>query len=377
MRTLPNPQTEDEVIRARRDRRYAQRDFLAHFSTLRRVRTCGRLPIEREAPVEVCRGDGLAYYRNVQRCGSVHACPVCAPKIKHGRAGEIEQGLRTHFERGGGAYFVTFTMRHRMGLRLALMLEVLSTCFTGLLRGRNWQDDRQAFGIVGTIRSLEFTHGDNGWHPHLHVLILTTAPLDPRVAHVLRERLSLRWRRLLGYAGFEANDRNGTLMVPVLAEEAAMAAYLTKVYDERSIGLEVGRGDLKLARWGNRSPWAILADAVENGDGDDLALWREYEQASRGRRAVQWSQGLRALLLPVEQVEVTDEALAEEAVGGDVIATIRYSAWQAMRKHRGALLAVLRAAERHGEAGVYEALDRYEQPAPASAARALLNLQSG
>jgi len=38
--------------------------------------------------------------------------------------------------------------------------------------GRAGKDFRKLLGIKGTIRALEVTHGQNGFHPHLHVLLL-------------------------------------------------------------------------------------------------------------------------------------------------------------------------------------------------------------
>ena len=54
---------------------------------------------------------------------------------------------------------------------------------------------------------------------------------------------------------------------------------------------------------------------VEQGDADALDLWHEWEAASKGRRQLVWSRGLRELL--ALGVEKTDEELAEEAAGGE------------------------------------------------------------
>jgi hypothetical protein len=352
MQTLPTTDAEADAgkRRARRDDRYHQRDFLHHHSTLKRLRGCGRNRIDRTTGVPVAVAEGVAHYRNVQRCGSIHACPVCAPKIRSARALEIEQALRLHLEQGGGAYFVTFTLRHRTGMALALLWTVLAASFRGLLAGRAHKDDRDAYGIVGTIRSVEVTHGANGWHPHLHVLVLTDAPLPRQRQVLLRREWSTRWRRLVQAEGIDApDDAHGVVMVEVEAGSAAMASYMSKVYDEHVMGLEAARADLKRGREGNRSVWAILGDSVATGDADDLHLWRQYERASKGRQAITWSNGLKARFAVGE---ITDEEHAEAEVGGEVIFTIDHLRWVTIRRRRGALAAVLRAAETAGADGV-------------------------
>jgi hypothetical protein len=366
-----------EAMRARRDERYRRRDFLAHFSTIRRVRSCGRNPIERESPVEVCKGEtGQAYYRNVQRCGAGWACPVCAPKIAAGRAQEIETGLEGHRANGGGAYLMTLTASHRQGENLKRLLDLLSESFTGMLRGRTYQEQREAFGIVGTIRSWDFTHGlANGWHPHFHVVVLTATVL-PDGGELLSGDLCDSWRRQLARRGGVATERNG-FDWQAINSDADTASYLSKVYDERSFALEVARGDLKRAMVGRRTAWGILADAHTFGDVDDLALWREYERATKGKRRVQFSQGLRAYF-GLDGDEPSDESLAAEEVldewKGPIVATLNHTTWRAVRHRRGALLAIVRAAERWGEQGVYELVDDWLVPPPPSVAAAALNL---
>jgi hypothetical protein len=63
---------------------------------------------------------------------------------------------------------------------------------------------------------------------------------------------------------------------------------------------------------GGRTPFQILSDLVAGGEVEDLELWEEYESASKGRRALVWSPGLRDLM---GLDEVTDEQIADEEVG--------------------------------------------------------------
>ena len=84
----------------------------------------------------------------------------------------------------------------------------------------------------------------------------------------------------------------------------------------RAVGNELARHDLKVGRRKGRTPFELLAGAVFDGDADDLAAWREYEAGMKGQRAIAWSKGLKARLLIAE---VTDEAIVNAAIGGEVL----------------------------------------------------------
>jgi hypothetical protein len=207
-------------------------------------------------------------------------------------------------------------------------------------------------------------------------VVVLTATVLPDGGELLSGDLCDSWRRQLARRGGVATERNG-FDWQAINSDADTASYLSKVYDERSFALEVARGDLKRAMVGRRTAWGILADAHTFGDVDDLALWREYERATKGKRRVQFSQGLRAYF-GLDGDEPSDESLAAEEVldewKGPIVATLNHTTWRAVRHRRGALLAIVRAAERWGEQGVYELVDDWLVPPPPSVAAAALNL---
>ena len=85
--------------RVRRQRRYALREESWEHSSIRRVRLCGRVRARRadgrdQLPEIRAVDEGTCYWSGVARCGSVWACPVCSPKIRHERALEVRPGCR-------------------------------------------------------------------------------------------------------------------------------------------------------------------------------------------------------------------------------------------------------------------------------------------
>ncbi len=341
--------TEDDRRRSSRRRRHRLRDGLRSVTTLDRCRMCGAAATGR-APLAVVITAETAGWQGVQTCGSVSACPVCAPKIRQERAGEIEQGMRTHLGAGGGALFLTMTLRHTAGDRLIDLLPVVSGGLGRCLRGRAWVEMAAAIGYTGQIRSLEVTHGDSGWHPHVHALILTDTPLtDEQIAAVWRF-IWERWSR-------HAERSTGRSVLPErmtlepVREMAAIGQYLTKIVDDSgfSVGLEMTRTDLKVGRAGSRSAWQIAADAAA-GDEVAAALWQEYEEATKGRRVVVWSRGLRARLgvgdeVPDEEIAAVGEVVPVEVVP---VSEVEYRAVVRAR----ATARVLDVAETEGAAGV-------------------------
>ena len=157
------------VSESRRHKRYAQRQVLWDMSLIERVRKCGRVPTGEG--VTVVDHAGVAHYAGLTTCGSIWACPVCSAKIRAGRAEEIAAGAASWDQAGNSIYMITLTAPHDMGMKLSALLPVIADSFRAVISGRAWLKVKAAAEVAGTIRSVEITHGANGWHPHLHVLV--------------------------------------------------------------------------------------------------------------------------------------------------------------------------------------------------------------
>ena len=131
MRANRNDSNPAAVRRGRRTDRFALREGLWKASEVRRLRSCGRRRIDADRPVQGVVQDGVAHLTNLQLCGSVHSCPVCAPRIRSERAQEIEAGLGRWLAGGGGCEFITCTTPHDRGDRLAPLLEAVPRVVVG------------------------------------------------------------------------------------------------------------------------------------------------------------------------------------------------------------------------------------------------------
>ncbi len=252
----------------------------------------------------------VAHVTGIRRCGSPWACPVCAPVVRERRALEIDRGLSAHLAGGGGAVFVTLTLRHHrgdeLGPRLALVSEALHDC----LSGAAWKRRSARLGYVGAIRATEVTWAEaNGWHPHVHAVLLLERPIGEAQADDLRAWLLGRWGGVCERRGFGTLSAAHGVDVQVVRSAPELAGYLTKVDGGWGAGHELARGDVKVGRVHGLVPAQLLGEFIETGEVRFKLLWQEYERATFGKRAIVWSAGLRRRLLG-EEVEESDEALA-------------------------------------------------------------------
>jgi hypothetical protein len=338
-----DPQADNRV--SRRHVRHAQREVLWAESRIERVRKCGRVPVTDHGHVAIRDNGGVAHYTGLATCGSIWACPVCSAKIRNSRALDISVGAAKWDRAENSVYMITLTMPHDYGLPLAKLIPAIADGFRAVISGRAWVKLRAALGVAGTIRSMEVTHGVNGWHPHLHVLVFIdgdpgAAGLAALAAHVRRV-----WARHITKAGYRLPNEHGVdIQRCASANEAGQ--YIAKTQDGRSAGNEVARGDMKSGRNGGRTPFEILDDFRWTGDGADLQLWHEYERATRGRQAIAWSKGLRELLGLAD--EQTDEQLAAAEIGGEDLAVITTPQWKRIIAVPGLAAYLLDRAEAGG-----------------------------
>lgn len=317
---------------------------------MRRVQWCGRRRVH-FGNVQVYQRDGVAHFANVQNCGSVHACPVCAPRIRQRRAMEIDKAVRLHLDAGGSAFFMTFTLPHDFGDALAPMLRSVANAFRRVVAGSGYVADKRDYSITGTIRASETTFGKAGAHPHLHVIFFCDRQLADREMRALHASLFFRWSRGVESVGYRAPliGLCPIERVTMSGLGAYVQKYVTTVETDRRLGMEMTRHDLKAARRKGRTPFQVLRDFADTGDCADLELWREWERASHGTKSLTWSKGLKARFAVNEK---TDEELAAETVGGELVVELTVDQWNLVTGE-DAQLQVLEIAESEGAEGVH------------------------
>ncbi|MEU6699866.1 protein rep [Pseudonocardia sp. NPDC046786] len=268
-------------------------------------------------------------------------CPCCASKVGAHRAQEIGDLVEKVHAEGGSAALVTLTVRHRAGQRLAPLWDAITYAWSRVTSGAKYADELQRFGVSGWVAVVEATHGDAGWHPHRHILVLFDGPVSQEMTEALADRWWLRWERALNRRGFDAVADKGGLDVRRVADgSGSLGVYLSK------IAHEVSGAPTKRGRGTSRTHWQILNDFLATGSADDYDLWVEYEQTAQRRRTLTWAKGTR------ERYGLSRERSAKEITeddaGGDDVLALPNESWRQVRDRSELLLT---AAERDGITG--------------------------
>lgn len=214
-----------------------------------------------------------------------------------------------------------------MGEDLRDVRRTLTDAWRRLFQGRAGQQLRRALGIKHHVRSLEVTHGQNGWHPHLHVMIFHGKCPEPGALTFLQER----WMHVVSCIAPAATP---DLLHGADLRPSHRTDYVAK------LGLEVASILAKRGKKGSRTPWQI-ADDARHGDVDARRLWVDYTEAMHGARQLTWSRNARRALGLCGRD--TDEEAAEEPPSALLVA-FPGEVWDVCTKLRGWLVELHRRA---------------------------------
>jgi hypothetical protein len=293
-----------------------------------------------------------AHFGNLMVCGLHWVCPVCAVKIASRRVVEVERAVQIVHDYGGSVAFLTLTTPHHLGQQVGKLSGGFLAAVRAFKSHRRYIEVMRDHLHLGEIRSLEVTHGGNGWHPHTHSLHFF--PDAVGALQGLRDDLSALWASVLDRRGLgAAHSVHGLSLVGVGAvageDSRTVAEYMLKVDDGLDAPRwgpadELVRGNSKQARRGGRTPFALLADYALLEDADAGVLFRSYAAAFKGKNHLRWSRGLRENL-GLGWVVLTDQELAEQQTDqADLLGVLTHAEWRrvlcAGRAARGELLEV-------------------------------------
>lgn len=296
-------------------------------------------------------GQDRARFKGLQSCGSVWHCPICSSRISEYRSAELRFMLDMWQQSGKGVIFVTNTIRHTFDDDLRLLLDALfGVVWNRYTTHRAYKSLRKSLGYLGRVRSVEVTHGKNGWHPHIHEIWLIEKQPTSAELNQIERKLFKVWNTTLRNAGMGTVSREHGLTVQLGTNAADYVAKFGRL-PKWDLNSELTKSHLKRGKQSS-TPFDLLKRSL-NGDKLAGALFREYAIAFAGRRQLYFSTGLKDFFM---LREIHDEEVAAGSHNDlDTLATITNQEWKKvlLRGDRAVLLTI---AETSGLPGIVEYL---------------------
>ncbi|MNW44034.1 Replication protein [compost metagenome] len=327
--------------------RYQMQSVAKHILPNNRVGICLRHQIERYGGVDLYkhRSTQKAFYGGLMVCGSVWVCPVCASKISERRRGELKTAFKGHLASGGYCTMVTLTFSHSVKDKLADLLLSLSKATQHFSRGKRYDNFRKEIGLIGSIRAFEITYGVNGWHPHIHLLLMHDKEIEGWDWVDMEDKLYNMWEGACAKNGLGTSREHGLKM----HDAAEASTYIGKwgdLMDKRwGTDSEMTKANIKKGRSGSLTPFDFLRLVVEDGDLEYEEKFREYAAAVKGKSQLRWSRGLKDKFLIEDK---TDEEVATEKVEeADLLGVLDWQDWRYIVRNE-LRVKLLQEVEQHG-----------------------------
>ena len=198
-----------------------------------------------------------------------------------------------------------------------------------------------------------------GHHLHLHAILWFDRELTPEELATLNIGLFGRWSRSVDRSLGRECSREAFYIEPV-DDALAASDYVAKMcgmpYELTSAVTKQGKG---------RTIWGVLRDMTlaEEVDPGDVAIWRQYGAAIKGKRGIELSRSMNALL----KARPPDEDTADPP---EVLATLPRVAYAVIRERRlqAELLEAFRAStsrsDRTAAAELLESIEPNSSPSP-------------
>jgi len=348
--------------------RFALQSAARELAPANRVRSCLRAIVPGRDCVELWHSPTRqkAYYVNLITCNRVWVCPVCAAKITERRRMELARSLGIRDDlwipdgEGGEAHITvpryhlamaTFTISHAKGERLVDVLGRLKRAYKKMWGGRRAQNFKSSYRVIGTIRAIEPTHGDHGWHPHIHLLLVRDTWNTQEAVLDMYMTLDLQWFDACESVGAETSLQHG---LTLSAADQKAAEYIGKMGQQVDDAIrrwdslsELTKYPVKHGRGSARTLWDLLADYM-GGDVAAGELWIEGIEALRGTAHLMTSPGLWKALGTSESIGDDAEMAQDEKNASDaILASLTVDQWRLVvrKNRRGELLEVANAGD--------------------------------
>lgn len=390
----PKSKTAIEVKKLRYELQRTAQTLLYDFNSHKQHRTCGCQRNVASDGISVWRTvDGKnARYGNLMSCGSVWSCPVCAAKITESRREDLQKAQSAWIQQSGSCLLNTLTYPHEIDLPLEESLYKFSAALDHYKNSKTYkrifgtsvasvvQRDKLGkplknikegeFPRLGTVRSLEVTHGVNGWHPHVHEVLFMS---DEKLLEATRtkDELTHAWVIALLKAGLGSREKMADMYQYAWDVRGGdyVSDYINKFGREPieirgwTIAHEATKANSKLGKQGRKigddwhyTPFQLLGFATD-GDEQAAALFKEFSKCFEGKRMNYWTNGLKDWFNINEKDDeelVTDQASEPEE---ELVIRLNGDQWRDILA-TNTRAEVLHIAANDGRKGIEEFLEK-------------------
>lgn len=265
-----------------------------------------------------------ANYGNVVRCGNPWGCPVCASIISEGRKNEVKKAMDWWKSQGGEVLLMTITVPHYSTTDIKTLKAGIKKAYGYLMKGtRASQDLFKRYGIAHYISAFEVTHGQNGFHPHFHILLFTKCHVaNPRQSNMRQSFFDI-WVKCCDKSGLDKPSYKHGLD---LRDGRKAASYVSKWGLEH----EITKAHMKKGKKDSKTPFDLLRDYAETGNENSAKLFAIYYLAFKGSRQLNWSKDLKKLSNTHEQTDT--EIVNETDNVAELMFKLDIELWHPIRK---------------------------------------------
>lgn len=344
--------------------------------------------------VDVINCNGKFSYHGLMVCKDIWGCPTCARKITQRRQNGLSLLLNSHVEQWGQCSIsaTLFTIPHGLGNDLDDILNRLHKAYRFMVMSSAYKKLMKFYGLRGTVRALESTYGNNGFHPHFHVLhffdhdIKKENSNDDADIDFIKDSLFALWTKALIRHDFTPPDARAFGCVAIATDKKSLAdvadyfgkmekdvgesdinAYLKKhkAKGVRSVDVD---GKPVTHHWGEEAEmtkWHIKKGgnyhysmfdflrgfAISELQGDKQnqgifkELWLTYRQGFKGRRQLY----TKHKDFKISELEASDEAVAdlETTEEKSIALSVTFDQWVSVLRcnARASLLRVLQTGK--------------------------------
>ena len=272
-----------------------------------RVRFClkNRIDKHKNRNVMLNESRGKMHYGNVQRCGSIWTCPVCAKQITEKRREELKIANKKWSEMGNYLYMITLTNSHNTSHNLNFLKLAQRKAMTRFFKGRKADSLMLQLGKKYHITNYEVTYGQNGWHPHHHILVFSDKYLGITDFCELEKELKTHWINCCKLSDLPLPSMEHGL-------DLRDGTYASQYISKWGLEYEMTKGHIKKGRKNSYTPFDLLQFSINDFkvfDRESSKLFQEFAIAFKGARQLSWSRGLKKLfgLDDIQDQDIVDD----------------------------------------------------------------------